>query len=152
MVEVYKWTSTNTSSSSSAFCSYGRFFCFCPSCSFVYWMTLLKLSYCMIWSDLPISQSCSWNESQRAALVQRCRSPLSLAIEERTRLYSHAKTTVSNRQMQLRILFDLCPRCQALQNTSEFHIYLRKKNPKNVDTVLRIHSGKNAAVDEFSLV
>ena len=108
------------------------------------------LLYDMIW---PADHSIVFLKASKRLMFSAAGHHLSLATEERTQLYSHAKTTVSNHQMQLRILFDLCPRCQALQNTSEFHIYLRKKKkPKNVDTVLRIHSGKNAAVDEFSLV
>ena len=46
--------------------------------------------------------------------------------------------------MQLKTLFDLRLRCQATPNTGKFYVYVTN----DVEIVLRIHSGKNAAVDE----
>ena len=46
--------------------------------------------------------------------------------------------------MQLKTLFDLRLRCQARQNPFMFYVYVTD----NVEIAPRIHSGKNAAVDE----
>ena len=41
-------------------------------------------------------------------------------------------------------MFDLLLRCQARQNIYKFYVYVTN----NEEIILRIHSGKNAAVDE----
>ena len=81
--------------SSKAFCSCCRFL-FWKSHSFLYWMKLFKMPFCMIWFDLPIIQLCLWNESKQRFVVQRWRPPLSLVIEERTWLHSHSKTIIKS--------------------------------------------------------
>ena len=45
--------------------------------------------------------------------------------------------------MQLKLLSDLCLRCQAIHKTYKFYVYVAD----NEETELRVHSGKNAAVD-----
>ena len=39
---------------------------------------------------------------------------------------------------------DLCLRCQAIQNTYEFYVYVTN----NLEIILRFHYGKNAVLDE----
>lgn len=50
----------------------------------------------------------------------------------------------NNHQKQLKILFNLHLRCQAIQNAIKFHVYVTD----NVEIVLQIHSGKNTDIDE----
>ena len=85
-----KWTY-----SSNGFCSCCRLL-FWKSRSFVYWTKLIKIPFCVVRLDLPITQMCSWNESKHVTIVQRCRPRLSLAMEETTRWHSHTKTTVKS--------------------------------------------------------
>ena len=52
-----------------------------------------------------------------------------------------------NHQTRLKILFDLCLKCQAIQNTCKVHVYVVYMT-NTVEITLQIHSGKNTAVDE----
>ena len=70
-------------------------FCFERAVPLCTWWSFWNYLVCVIWFDLPISRLCSWNESRNAALVQRCRSPLILAIKEMIWLHSLAKTTIN---------------------------------------------------------
>ena len=81
--------------SSNTFCSCCRFL-FRKSLSFVNWRKPLKVPFCLIGFDMPITQFCSWYERKNAAVVQRCRPPLNLATEEMTWLHFHAKTTIKS--------------------------------------------------------
>ena len=47
-------------------------------------------------------------------------------------------------QRQLKILFDLRPRFQAIKNPYKFYVFVTN----NVEIVQQTHSGKNAAADE----
>ena len=47
--------------------------------------------------------------------------------------------------MQFKIMFKLCQRYQAVQNTYKFYIYVTN----NVEIGLWIHSGKSTAVDKI---
>ena len=81
--------------SSNAVCSCCRLL-FWKSRSFVYWVKLIKIPFCVVRLDLPITQTCCWNESKHATFVQRWRPRLNLAMEETTRSHSHTKTTVKS--------------------------------------------------------
>ena len=84
--------------SSKTFCSCCWIHLFWKSRSFVYWVKLLKIPFCVIWFNLLITQLCSWNKSKHAAVVQHCRPPLSLVMEEIVVnwLHPHAKTIVKS--------------------------------------------------------
>ena len=80
---------------SNTFCSSCPFL-FSKSHSFVYWMKLLKIPFCVICCDLLINHLYPWNESKHAAVIQCYRPSSSLATEETTPLHSHTKTTIKS--------------------------------------------------------
>ena len=119
-------------------------FLFWKNHSFVYWMKLLKIPFCVIWFYLPITRFCSWNGSKHAAVVQHCRLPFSFSDKwNGLASFSHQNNN-KNHQKQSKILFNLHLRCQAIQSIYYFHVY----TANNMEIVLWIHSSENAAIDK----
>ena len=122
---------------------------FSSCCWFLFWKTgsfmcrmkLLKIPFCVMQFNPPITQLCSWNENKYPAVVQHCRPPQSLAMEQITWSHSHTKITIKS-PTQLKIVFDLHLKCQAIHNTYKFYVYVTN----NMEIALRIHSSKNTAV------
>ena len=128
--------------SSKTFCSCCWIHLFWKSRSFVYWVKLLKIPFCVIWFNLLITQLCSWNKSKHAAVVQHCRPPLSLTMEEMTWLHSHNKT-IKSLNATKNVVW---PTLKVPSYAEYLDVLCYVTN--NTEIMLWIHSGKNAAAEE----
>ena len=116
---------------------------FGKSRSLVCWMKLPKIPFRAIGFDLPTSPLCSSNQpASMRRTVQGHKQAMSSVTEQMMWLHSHAITTIKSSnatQNIVRLMLKLPSYTEPLKVLCL---------SENVEIVLRIHSGKNAAVDE----